>query len=61
VVTTAELAIRLTALVLGAGLMALGGILAHRRDGDEGCLPFLLMLAGFLIVGAGFPSEAIFR
>lgn len=58
--STPELVIRVTAMVLGAGLMALGGVLAY-RDGERGCLPFILVIGGFLLVGAGFPSEAIFQ
>lgn len=54
---------RLVAMALGAGLAALGGVLAwmaNRRGQEEGCLPYLLVVFGFLLAGAGFPSGEIF-
>lgn len=58
--SSAELIIRLTVLVLGTGLCALGGVLAY-RDKNDGCLAYLIAIVGFLMIGAGFPSEAIFQ
>lgn len=61
--STPELVMRLVAMVLGVGIAALGGVLAwvaNRAGREEGCLPYLLVIFGFLLAGAGFPSGAIF-
>jgi hypothetical protein len=60
---TAELVMRLVAMVLGVGLAALGGVLAwvaNRGGREDGCLPYLLVIFGFLLAGAGFPGGEIF-
>lgn len=57
--TTAELILRLVAMVLGVGLAALGGILAYRgRDATQspvGCLSLAIVVGGLLMVGTAVP------
>lgn len=59
--STAELTIRLAAMILGSLLVALGMLVAFHDRYDEGCLPYVVALLGFLMICAGFPGAEIFQ
>jgi hypothetical protein len=57
---TPDFVLRMVGMVLGIGLAALGGVLAWlatRQDQEEGCLPYVLVIAGLLMAGAAYPPE----